>query len=420
MSAATGHRRERRGSFHVRSGVAGKRAPPSMVLVYCIGAIALLASAGRTLAPKGQLCLGSFWCIWLTPVACKPQGMLRLHTLPVDAKAVTDGDTITVYVNMANHPGSGNVPPEVRKPTIERTKAKNCQRADAFQKIILNAGQVPNMRGEQVLAKKYRIRLRGIDAPESLMPYGKEAKEELVRLVQGKSLRICIYDSDRYGRLVGDVDCNGVSVQPLYQPKMRKAECLIKHEKTKDGSSTRSLDYLTMEQPAQGISDGMYAYNHRCEGGVDIHDIVVKKSTFRILLYYIGTICLLMTVCRILLKESLGLSSLWSISFAGVIAKWLRCDPVKKESLVIMPTFGVQLEQHFWSKLSLYAVNGLKELTMQNLNPPAKMLVPIWKALCAFVDSNALGASILSQLHDPHNMLNKMEAVCSPDGTLNI
>ncbi|KAG2595475.1 hypothetical protein PVAP13_5KG076900 [Panicum virgatum] len=130
---------------------------------------------------------------------------------------------------------------------------------------------------------------------------------------------------------------------------MHKAECLIKHGKTKDGSSTRSLDYLTMEQAAHGISDGMYTYKHRCEGGVDIHDIVVKKSRFRILLYHIGTICLLMTVCRILLaKETLGLGSLWSISFAGVIAKWLRCDPVKKESLVIMPTFGVQLEQHFW------------------------------------------------------------------------
>ncbi|RLN23511.1 uncharacterized protein C2845_PM07G00690 [Panicum miliaceum] len=204
---------------------------------------------------------------------------------------------------------------------------------------------------------------------------------------------------------------------------MHEAECLIKLGKTKDDSSTRSLDYLTMQQPAQGISDGMYTYKHRCEGGVDIHDIVVKKSRFRILLYYIGTICLLMTVCRILLsKTTLGLDSLWSISFAGVIAKWLRCDPVKKESLVIMPTFGVQLEQHFWSKFSsaLYGVNGLKELTLQNMNPPAKMLVPIWKALCAFVDSNTLSASVLPQRHDPHKHAEQTESVCTPDCTLNI
>ncbi|CAL4965482.1 unnamed protein product [Urochloa decumbens] len=214
---------------------------------------------------------------------------------------------------------------------------------------------------------------------------------------------------------------------------MHKAECLIKHGKTKDGSSTRSLDYLTMEQSTEGISDGMYAYKHHCEGGADIHDIVVKKSSFRILLCYIGTICLLMTVCCILLsKESLGLSSLWSISFAGIIAKWLRCDSVKKESLVIMPTFGVQLEQHFWSgrvhrkfvpagkilkpvlneyvtpvtcywslALLLRDEYGLM-LVFKNLSPPAKMLVPIWKALCAFMDSNTLSASALPQLHDAH------------------
>eukprot|EP00267_Zea_mays_P053194 XP_020406306.1 probable staphylococcal-like nuclease CAN1 [Zea mays] len=89
------------------------------------------------------------------------------------------------------------------------------KRADDLLKIIMGVGyrQVRDIGGEQILAKKYRIRLRGVDAPESLMPYGKEAKEELVRLVQGKSLNISIYDSDWYGRLVGDVDCDRAFVQ---------------------------------------------------------------------------------------------------------------------------------------------------------------------------------------------------------------
>ena len=54
---------------------------------------------------------------------------------------------------------------------------------------------------------------RGIDAPESAMPYGKEAKEELVNLVQGKCLRIFVYEEDRYGRYVGDIYSNGIFVQ---------------------------------------------------------------------------------------------------------------------------------------------------------------------------------------------------------------
>lgn len=45
------------------------------------------------------------------------------------------------------------------------------------------------------------------------MPYGKEAKEALLKLVQGKSLKVYVYDEDRYGRCVGDVYCDGVFVQ---------------------------------------------------------------------------------------------------------------------------------------------------------------------------------------------------------------
>ena len=45
------------------------------------------------------------------------------------------------------------------------------------------------------------------------MPYGKQAKEELANLVEGKSLRVLIYGEDRYNRYVGDVYCNGTFVQ---------------------------------------------------------------------------------------------------------------------------------------------------------------------------------------------------------------
>ena len=54
---------------------------------------------------------------------------------------------------------------------------------------------------------------RGIDAPESAMPYGKEAKEALLKLVQGKRLKVYVYDEDRYGRCVGDIYCDGIFVQ---------------------------------------------------------------------------------------------------------------------------------------------------------------------------------------------------------------
>ncbi|KAJ0978336.1 hypothetical protein J5N97_013810 [Dioscorea zingiberensis] len=148
-----------------------------------------------------------------------PQGVqYEFETLPVDPKAVADGDTITVYVDTSSPRESGIVPREVHEAAIERARARaarNYKEADALQKIMVAAGyrviNLPN--GEEILARKYRIRLRGIDAPEGAMPYGKEAKEELVKMVQGKTLKIYVYGDDQYGRSVGDIYCNGVYVQ---------------------------------------------------------------------------------------------------------------------------------------------------------------------------------------------------------------
>ncbi|KAL8240987.1 hypothetical protein R6Q59_014342 [Mikania micrantha] len=141
----------------------------------------------------------------------------ELNTLPVDEKAVADGDTVTVYVSTLNPKEAACVPQPVQAAAVERAKARaqrNYTKADALHKQITDAGyRVLNIQNKEILARKYRIRLRGIDAPESAMPYGKEAKEELSKMIVGKSLKILIFDEDRYGRCVGDIYCNGVFVQ---------------------------------------------------------------------------------------------------------------------------------------------------------------------------------------------------------------
>lgn len=153
-----------------------------------------------------------------------PQGVqFEFQTLPVDAKAVADGDTVTVYVSTADPRESSCVPNEVQMAAIQRSKArekKNYTKADALHKKIIDAGyRVLHIQNEEVLARKYRIRLRGIDAPESKMPYGKEATDELVKLLQGKCLRVLVYGVDRYGRSVGDIYCNGIFAQEVMLKK---------------------------------------------------------------------------------------------------------------------------------------------------------------------------------------------------------
>ncbi|KMT18853.1 hypothetical protein BVRB_2g029580 isoform A [Beta vulgaris subsp. vulgaris] len=153
-----------------------------------------------------------------------PNGVkYELHTLPVDVKAVADGDTITVYVSTTDPRESSSVPKEVQLAAIQRSKARaerNYPKADALHKKITDQNyRVINIQNEEILAKKYRIRLRGIDAPESAMPYGKQAKEELANLVQGKCVRILVYEQDRYGRYVGDVYCNDIFAQEVMLKK---------------------------------------------------------------------------------------------------------------------------------------------------------------------------------------------------------
>ncbi|XP_062230858.1 uncharacterized protein LOC133928521 isoform X1 [Phragmites australis] len=172
-----------------------------------------------------------------------------------------------------------------------------------------------------------------------------------------------------------------------------------------------------MEQEQKGeTSSGVYTYKHHCETGVDIHEIFVKKSRSQVLLSYIGIVFLLANVCHSLLeKERLCLGSIWNITFAILFARCLRYKPVRKESVVIMPAFGVQLEIHFWSgrvdrhfvpigkimktllnecvtpvtcywSLALLLRDEDELLVFQKFRPPVKMLVPVWKVLCTFTN----------------------------------
>lgn len=64
------------------------------------------------------------------------------------------------------------------------------------------------------------------------MPYGDEARDALMNLIQGKCLRVLVYEEDQYGRSVGDLYCNGVFVQVRYSLLLRtwiyviKSDCL--------------------------------------------------------------------------------------------------------------------------------------------------------------------------------------------------
>lgn len=59
-------------------------------------------------------------------------------------------------------------------------------------------------RNEQV-----RVRLAHIDAPEKAQPFGSKAKLALSRRCFGKAASVQVVDRDKYGRIVGLVQCAG-------------------------------------------------------------------------------------------------------------------------------------------------------------------------------------------------------------------
>ncbi|KAF8009751.1 hypothetical protein BT93_J0673 [Corymbia citriodora subsp. variegata] len=189
---------------------------------------------------------------------CRPssaQGVaFELHTIPVDPRSVVDGDGINVFVSTSDPRESCLVPQEVQIAALERSEARarrDYTRADALHQSIVEAGyRVINIQNEEVLVRKYRIRLKGIDAPESDMPYGKEAKEELARIVQGKCLRVLVYEEDQYGRSVGDIYCDGIFVQ-----KVMLKKGMAWHYKAYD----QRAEFAKWEKNAQAKRVGLWA-----------------------------------------------------------------------------------------------------------------------------------------------------------------
>ena len=57
---------------------------------------------------------------------------------------------------------------------------------------------------------QHKIRLAGIDAPEKAMPFGQVGKQRLSELCYNKQATVEVVNTDRYGRTVGDVTCDGV------------------------------------------------------------------------------------------------------------------------------------------------------------------------------------------------------------------
>ncbi|GIV20060.1 MAG: hypothetical protein KatS3mg023_1811 [Armatimonadota bacterium] len=63
--------------------------------------------------------------------------------------------------------------------------------------------------------QQFKIRLYGIDAPETRQPFGNRAKRYLSDLIFNKHVRVSVKGKDRYGRVLGVLFLNGKDINAV-------------------------------------------------------------------------------------------------------------------------------------------------------------------------------------------------------------
>ena len=100
-----------------------------------------------------------------------------------------------------------------------------------------------------------KIRLAGIDAPESRMPHGQEAKAHLAAMVLGKEVQAIVHKKDRYGRTIATLMLNTKDVNlAMLKAGMAWHYKQYEREQSKDQASA----YSQSEQLARTQGVGLW------------------------------------------------------------------------------------------------------------------------------------------------------------------
>ncbi|WJX17734.1 hypothetical protein P8452_07611 [Trifolium repens] len=179
------------------------------------------------------------------------------------------------------------------------------------------------------------------------------------------------------------------------------------------------------------ISNARYTYVHDQKypsENADIHHIILRRSGSKYFFVYASALLVLACAIYLYFLEEKSISLVYySLLFDIFLVKLLLRKPVNKESVVIMPAFGVQLETHYmsgkvvrcfvpidkilkpvllecvtpvtcyWTLSLIVRDESEMVLVFRNLRPPIKMLVRVWKALCAATDNKEETSEILAK-----------------------
>jgi endonuclease YncB( thermonuclease family) len=103
---------------------------------------------------------------------------------------------------------------------------------------------------------QHRIRLQGIDAPESKQDFGTQSKKKLSGMIFGKDVEVVYEKTDQYGRLVGKILLEGRDIN-LEQVRSGMAWHYKEYER-EQSTEDREL-YARAEDEARSAQRGLWA-----------------------------------------------------------------------------------------------------------------------------------------------------------------
>jgi endonuclease YncB( thermonuclease family) len=111
---------------------------------------------------------------------------------------------------------------------------------------------------------QHRIRLQGIDAPESKQDFGTQSKKKLSGLIFGKDVEVVYEKTDQYGRLLGKVLLDGRDIN-LEQVRSGMAWHFKEYER-EQSIEDREL-YARAEDEARSARRGLWVDKNPVEPG---------------------------------------------------------------------------------------------------------------------------------------------------------
>lgn len=106
--------------------------------------------------------------------------------------------------------------------------------------------------------RQFKIRLSGIDAPEKKQPFGARSKETLSRQIFGQAVTVEWSKTDRYGRIVGKIEIDGVDAN---LEQVREGSAWVYTQYLRELPAADRKLYLQAERQAQDERRGLWRDN---------------------------------------------------------------------------------------------------------------------------------------------------------------